>query len=150
MLGLAKVVGCVVVTTLGLALFTQYHDGVSNTRVCGYPVVAVAQFGATGLIAMGQVNARGLIVLAQNGYGLVAVTQGGVGLLFGLGQLVGGLVVIAQGGLGLLFFLGQFGFGASGLGQAAGINRGREYFKEMNAEFGELLSFRRSDRRGAG
>ena len=150
MVGLAKILGCVIVTTLGLALFTHYEGGQSVTHVLGYPVVAVAQKSPTGLIAIGQVNARGIIVLGQMGFGLVTVAQGGVGLLFGVGQLMGGVVAIAQVGIGLFFFLGQLGFGASGIGQVAGINRGGSYFKEMSAEFGELLSLRRSSRARGG
>lgn len=146
MVGLIKIVACLVVTTLGLALFTHYQDGVSVSRFLGYPVAAVAQKSPMGLIALGQVDARGVIVLAQNGYGLVTVAQGGVGILFGVGQLMAGTVAIAQVGLGLLFFLGQMGFGFSGTGQLAGYSRGGEYFKEMSAEFNELLSFRSKPR----
>lgn len=144
MVGLAKILCCVVVTTVGLAIFTLYDDGTSVARFMGYPVVAVAQKSPVGLIAVGQVDARGVIVLAQNGYGLVTIAQGGVGLIFGVGQLMGGLVAIAQVGIGLFFFLGQMGGGISGLGQLAGRNRGGDYFREMNREFGELLAFRRS------
>jgi hypothetical protein len=142
MVGLGKILGCVLLTVLGLAIFTQYDGASSVSQIAGYPVISVAQKAPVGLIAIGQFQARGVIVVAQVGWGVVSVVQGGVGLLFGLGQAVGGLVVVAQVGLGLLFFLGQVGFGLQGLGQAAGINRGLAYFKEMNAEFNQLLSFR--------
>jgi hypothetical protein len=143
MVGALKIFGIVIVTSLGLAVFTQYQDGVSVNGLFGeIPVVAAAQKNAFGLIALGQVNARGVIVIAQNGYGLITLAQGGVGLLFGVGQLMAGMMVIGQLGLGLLFFLGQVGFGACGTGQLAGYARGAEYLKEMSAEFNELLSFR--------
>ena len=143
MVGVLKIFGCVVVTAMGLCLCTEFHEGASVNRLFGQiPVVAVAQKNAMGLIALGQVNARGVIVIAQNGYGLVTLAQGGAGILFGIGQLMVGLLVVAQLGLGALFFLGQVGFGACGTGQAAGYKRGAAYLRAMNAEFNGVLRFR--------
>jgi len=141
MIGLAKVTVCILVTTLGLALFTRYEGSSSATRLLGTPLVSVAQKGPRGLIAIGQEGAVGVIVVAQAGFGLVTFAQGGVGLLFGVGQGIAGLIVFAQVGLGLLFFLGQLGFGLQALGQLAGI--GRPYLAEMSAEFNQLLALRR-------
>jgi len=143
MLGLLKLLGVILLTTIGLAVFTRYqaHGLESQAEILGLPLVSIAQVGAKGWIAIGQANIQGVICLAQVGGGLVTIAQGGVGLLFGVGQGMVGLLVIAQLGLGALFFIGQVGGGLQGTGQAAfGIKR---YLTEMNEEFSELLSLRR-------
>jgi len=141
---LLKIVGCLVITLLGLALFTETVGGRALTEVWGWPVVAVAQGHAHGWIALGQFDARGVLVLAQNGFGLVALTQAGVGVVFGIGQAIAGLVCIGQVGIGLFFWLGQGGLGLQAL--MGWKPRGLDWFKELNAEFSELLSFRASPR----
>jgi hypothetical protein len=141
------------ITLVGLLAFTRYEDRLgprgrsdgiqSVTRVAGYPVVSMAQGNAKGLIAIGQYNAWGILVLGQNGYGVVAVVQGGVGLIFGLGQAVAGLLIIAQVGIGLFFFLGQMGGGAQAAGQGVWRKPSKGHFKAMGDELTEVLRFPR-------
>jgi hypothetical protein len=144
--GLLKVVGVVIATAIGLALFTVYHsspDGplVAHTQVLGLPTVAVGQTGAVGWLGIGQV-AGGVLVLGQGGVGLVTFAQGGVGLVFGIGQGMFGLMAIAQIGIGAFAFMGQVGLGAQAIGQGVYKSRGRAYFEELSAELTEVLSFR--------
>ena len=129
--------GCIVVTTFGLAAVVSALD--PSLEFAGWPLVSVSQGGARGWIAIGQYDAYGVIVIAQNGYGLVAFTQGGVGLILGVGQLIGGLVVIGQVGAGLIFFLGQLGVGTQAIGQVAFFGRQGAWFSEMNEEIGVAL-----------
>ena len=144
MKGLLKIVGLVWLSLLGLVIFTNYEPDRldSRTKIAGYPVVSIAQKEARGWIAIGQVDARGIVVVAQLGFGLIGFCQGGVGLIFGLGQGVGGLVVIAQAGLGLFFFMGQVGGGLNSLGQGVYKFRGWDLIKAMSVEFSALLSWR--------
>ena len=97
MLGLLKLLGVILLTTIGLAVFTRYqaHGLESQAEILGLPLVSIAQVGAKGWIAIGQANIQGVICLAQVGGGLVTIAQGGVGLLFGVGQGMVGLLVIA-------------------------------------------------------
>lgn len=139
-------------TTLLLALGTDYVGGHSRTVLFGYPLVAYGN-GAVGIIALGQANVWGVIVIAQFGGGAVALTQIGFGLLFGVSQLSAGLITIAQGGVGLLGFLGQIGAGSVAAGQGvigyAGAGgaisrKGASYVRELADELGEVLALRRS------
>jgi hypothetical protein len=127
-----------------LVLFTTYEPGTltSVSRIAGYPVVAIAQEDPVGLIAIGQVGAKGVVVFAQLGYGLIAAVQGGVGLLFAVSQLGAGLILIGQLGIGLTGFIGQVGFGLQARGQAVGFRRSSSYFAKLGAELGEVLTFR--------
>jgi hypothetical protein len=148
MRGLIKIVLLVWLSLAGLLFFTNYdHDRKAGLRearttIAGYPVIAIAQKQPRGLIAVGQVNAVGVVTIAQLGWGLIGFNQGGAGLIFGLGQGSLGLVVIAQGGLGLFFFLGQMGLGINALGQGVFRFRGWDLLKEMSAEFSALLAWR--------
>lgn len=146
MKGLAKLVAVITVTVLGLALLTRYEDDRldSRTRVAGYPVISIAQVGAKGWIGIGQAGIQGVITYAQAGVGLVTFAQGGVGVIFGVGQAMAGLVAIAQIGVGLLFFLGQLGGGVQAHGQLVLGIKIKDYLTEMNEEFDELLSFRKT------
>jgi len=141
MVSLGKAIACMVATIIGLAIFTQYSGGDSVTTLYGWPLFSFKGSGARGIIAAGQVDAMGVIVFAQVGYGIICFAQAGVGLLFGLGQAQAGLACICQAGIGLTFFLGQVGFGAQALGQGVAIGRKEGYFEQMEKEFGELLSF---------
>ncbi len=148
MKGLAKLVGVITATVLGLAVLTSYEDDRldARTRVMGYPVISIAQVGAKGWIAIGQGDIRGVLTYAQAGVGLVTFAQGGVGLIFGVGQAMVGLVALAQIGVGVLFFLGQLGAGVQAHGQLVLGIEIKKYLTEMNGEFNELLSFRRPKR----
>jgi hypothetical protein len=143
MKGLLRILALIVATSVVLAIFTEYKPGTldAQTEVLGLPVVSVAQVGAHGWLAMGQV-AGGVLVIAQGGVGVVALTQGGVGLVFGVGQLMFSSVTIGQMGVGLFGFLGQVGVGAQAIGQGVWRRRSREYFAELSREVDELLSWR--------
>jgi hypothetical protein len=136
-------VAVVLVTTLGMAALTEF-DGTGNStaRIFGVPLVSVMQDGARGIIALGQADAVGMLVIAQGGMGLVAFCQVGIGLLFFLGQAGAGLFAVAQVGIGLFFVAGLFGAGIQAAGLVVFYSRVGAYFDEMNKEFGELLSFR--------
>ena len=148
--GLFKLIAVVLLTAVGLAIFTEYAsvaDGLdATTRIGGLPVVSIKQVGASGWLAFGQ-SATGVLVIAQAGAGVVAFVQVGAGLVFGIGQAMASLVAIAQVGIGAFFFLGQGGVGAQAAGQGVAVRRDSDYFKEMSAEFSELLSFRAPPRR---
>lgn len=145
MQGMLKLIGVISATVLGLALLTGYEEDRldSRTKIWGYPVISIAQVGATGWIAIGQAGMKGVVTYGQAGVGLITVAQGGVGLLFGVGQAMAGLVAVAQIGVGLLFFIGQAGGGVQTLGQLVLGIKIKSYMREMNDEFNELLSFRR-------
>lgn len=140
-----RLLGIILLTAFGLVLFTQYEGSSLNSvsRVLGYPVVSIAQSGARGVLAVGQVNAVGVLVISQLGAGVVAFTQGGAGLVFALCQLGFSLVVIGQLGIGVFWFLGQVGVGSTALGQAVYRRRTKEELAELNAELTEVLRFRR-------
>ncbi len=144
MVGLLKIIGLILLTTFGLALTTEYRPESLDARaeVLGYPVVSIKQMRPRGLIAIGQVDARGVLVISQLGFGVVAITQAGAGLLFMLGQVGGALVMIGQLGIGLLFFLGQVGGGIQAGGQGVFGRRPKQYLSSMSNELSELLSFR--------
>jgi hypothetical protein len=147
-----KLVAWIVLVTGLLVLCTRYAPGdkmVSESRLAGYPLVAIASEDARGVIAIGQ-TAYGVVVLAQGGGGLITFAQGGVGILFGLGQGMVGLIAICQIGVGLLFIMAQIGggvfclgqavIGYAGAGQGAAVKRGIEVLKELDEEVGELLA----------
>lgn len=137
-----KLVAIVFVTTLAMAVLTVVDgSGNSTARIFGVPLVSVMQDGARGIIALGQTDAMGVLVIAQAGMGIVAFCQIGLGVLFFLGQGGAGLFAICQIGIGLFFFVGQLGGGLQARGQGVFFNRAGTYFEEMNKEFGELLSF---------
>lgn len=152
MKGLAKLVGVITATVLGLAILTAYEDDRldARTKVMGYPVISIAQVGAKGWIAIGQGNIQGVLTYAQAGFGVVTFAQGGVGLIFGVGQAMAGLVAIAQIGVGVLFFFGQLGAGVQVHGQLVLGIKIKDYLSEMNDEFNELLSFRRPKQKPIG
>ena len=140
MKGLLKLLGCIVVTSLLLAIFTAYDaDGNAHTRVLGLPTVAVAQVGAVGWLALGQA-AVGVLVIGQAGAGLVALTQVGASVFFGVGQLMVGFVAISQVGVGLFVYLGQGGLGLQAAGQGVYKRRGKDYFRELSAELNDLTA----------
>jgi hypothetical protein len=143
MKGLLRIIILVVVTSLVLALFTEYKPNTldAKTEVLGLPVVSVHQFGAHGWLAIGQVGA-GFLVIAQGGVGVVAFVQGGAGLLFGIGQLMFSSVTIGQLGVGLFGFIGQVGVGAQATGQGVWKRRSREHFQELGGELDALLEWR--------
>jgi hypothetical protein len=146
LVGLFKLLGVVVLTIVGLVIFTQYGpDGLdSTTTLLGWPVVSIRGEDARGLIAIGQ-TAFGVVVFAQGGGGLITIAQVGVGVLFGIGQLMGGMLAIAQLGVGISFFVGQVGGGAQALGQGVLGKSVSAYGKEMSAEIGAMLSFSGAD-----
>ena len=139
---LAKLVGLIIVTVLGLVIFTEYEGGKSVSTIFGYPVVAVGQHSPVGVIAIGQAFAKGVIVIAQAGGGLICFAQGGIGILFGIGQAQVGLVNAAQVGIGVLFFVGQGGLSFQGVGGVF-YSPGEKYLSEMNKEFNEILALKR-------
>ena len=138
----AKLIGVIVATAIGLALFTRYTPGTldAQTQVLGLPVVSIKQVGAHGWLAFGQA-ATGVLVIAQAGAGLVAFTQVGAGVFFGIGQGMLSLVGVAQIGVGAFFFIGQAGLGAQAMGQGVAVRRAAEYFAELGAEVDEVLRF---------
>ncbi|MEL6181649.1 MAG: hypothetical protein AAFS10_22005, partial [Myxococcota bacterium] len=142
MTGLAKVVALLLLTLLLCVATTAFQPDswTSVGTLMGYPIVQCAQEDARGLIAIGQVNAAGVVVIAQAGYGLIAFAQVGAGVLFGIGQGMGGLVTFGQLSLGLFFALGQLALSIQGLGQVAIFSR--SWFTEMSQELTELLKFR--------
>lgn len=142
MTGLLKILGVMFLTLFGLILLTSYEPGTftSVSRIAGFPVIEISQEGARGWIAIGQVDARGVIVFAQVGVGLVAFVQAGAGLFFCIGQGAASMVMFGQAGIGLSFFLGQVGVGVQAWGQAA--YKSRPHLKLLSAEFSELLALR--------
>ena len=142
MAGLAKIVALILLTLALLIVTTEFHPDswTSVGEFMGYPVVQIAQEGARGVIAIGQVDAAGAVVIAQAGYGLIAFAQVGAGVLFGIGQGMGGLVSFGQLSLGFFFALGQLAFGAQSIGQVGVISR--DWLGEMSAELTELLRLR--------
>jgi hypothetical protein len=141
---LLRLLAVILLTSIGLALFTEYRPGTltSYTEVLGLPVVSIAQVGAQGWLAFGQA-ASGVLVIAQAGAGVVALTQVGVSVLFGIGQGMLGLLAIAQIGVGAFFFLGQAGVGAQAAGQGVAVRRPPPWFRDLDEEMTEVLSFGR-------
>lgn len=138
--GLFQMLGIIVGTALCCALFTRYEPDayVSATKIGGLPVVAIAQVGAVGWLALGQA-AAGVLVLAQGGAGVVLIGQGGVGLLFGIGQVSFGLLSIAQLGIGVMGFMGQLGVGVNATGQGVFRKRPKPWLTAASEELTELL-----------
>jgi hypothetical protein len=156
---LVLIVVVVFATTLLLAAGTEYVGDTGHSRAVffGYPMVAYAQKGAVGIIALGQTDAWGVLTIAQFGGGLVAFTQIGFGVLFSVSQVTAGLLAIAQGGIGLFGFVGQMGAGVhafgqgvigyAAAGQGAAAAKGADYLRELSAELGEVLAPPRLPRR---
>jgi PPE-repeat protein len=146
----------IIVTTLGLALFTDTEsDGhgntVSTTRVLDIPVVSINSSGGEPAIVSIGGPGVGVLYLGVAGAGVVAIGAVGAGLLFGIGQGATGLLSIGQLSLGILFSLGQMAVGASALGQLAlgwrtkgqgsESREGWVFIKSLNAELESALRF---------
>ena len=142
MKGLFRLIAVIIVTTIALAIFTEYQPGTldAKTVILDMPVVSIKQGGAYGWIAIGQVGG-GVLVIAQGGVGVVAFVQGGAGLFFGLGQLMFSCVTIGQAGLGIFGFVGQVGVGAQAIGQGVFRRRSKEHFEALSNELDEALAF---------
>jgi hypothetical protein len=140
---LVRLILVIAATALGLALFTEYLPDRLDSRaeLLGMPLVSIAQGGAHGWLSIGQ-GATGVLVFAQGGAGVVAITQVGAGVFFSTGQLAFGLLAIGQLGVGFFCYLGQLGLGAQALGQGVFKSRSKEWFRDLNAELTETLSFR--------
>ncbi len=153
----------IIVTTLGLALFTEWRDvpsGMESTsQVLGIPVFAI-NTGDLGharpaLIVLGAPGV-GVLCLGIGGIGLISIGALGGGLLFGVGQAACGLISIGQLSVGPVLAIGQLAFGAAALGQGAigwrtrgqGSERrdGAAFLRSINREIEEALRF---DWRGA-
>jgi hypothetical protein len=140
MKGLLRILLLIVLTSIALAIFTEYRDDTldSKTELLGMPVVSIRQAGAFGWLAMGQA-ASGVLVIAQAGAGAVAIVQVGAGFFFGVGQLMVSLATIGQLGIGVFGFLGQVGAGAQAIGQGVWRRRSKEYFVELSTELNDIL-----------
>lgn len=154
-----------IVTTLGLALFTSYDDVEgrgyeSKTQLWGVPLIATntddQAFDRPALIVLGGPGV-GVLCLGIGGFGLISIGALGGGLLFGLGQGACGLISVGQLSVGPVFALGQLAIGSAALGQGAlglrsrgqGTERrnGAAFMSSLNREISDALRF---DWRGAG
>ncbi len=113
----------IVVTTLGLALFTDTESGtsgnrVSTTRVFDIPVLSInASSSEPAIVSIGGPGV-GVLYLGVAGAGVVAIGAVGAGLLFGIGQGATGLLSIGQLSIGILFSSGANGRRRVGAGSA--------------------------------
>lgn len=149
----------IVVTTLGMALFTStvedaHGNRVSTTQVMGVPVLRINastdDVESPAIVSVGGPGV-GVLYVGVAGAGVVAMGAGGAGVLFGLGQLATGLLSIGQISIGLVFALGQLAIGSASLGQLAVGWRTRgqgsesrdgwRFIKSLNAELEEALKF---------
>jgi hypothetical protein len=155
----AALVVLVMLTTLGLAAFTETYarpDGASfsHSELWGMPLLAVRGSGEVdltpALISLG-LPGLGVLSVGVGGLGLVSIGALGVGILFGVGQLGTGLISIGQMSFGGLVGIGQLSLGWASLGQLAlGVRaRGQGYkwrggdvfFGSLHRELEELLRF---------
>lgn len=139
--GLFKLFLIVIATSVALMIFTIYRSDqmVSVLSVGGYPTVAIKHFGAEGWIAVSQVNAKGIIVFAQVGFGVIGFVQAGVGLLICLCQVGFGVNVIAQVGLGIAGFIGQGGGGLNAAGQGVFGFTDEAHIDSLSSELNRLF-----------
>lgn len=138
----------IVITALGLALFTEYDGDASVTHVLGMPVVGLGRVDPCWL-ALG--GTGGLVLGA--GVGVVCYALYGAGLLMATGQLTGALgIAFGQLGVGGVFYCGQVGAGLTGLGQGIAGYRvagqgtlggaGATFLRQLDRSLDEILSFR--------